>query len=121
TAYSNAHLNDLFRGYQKNPNYIEGHLANIQSFTDNLCICLYWGKKEAKLHYRNIFDFFYEKVKDWEFEPHSFDNIYKDEPLLRQSVELYKLISLPTDFKKGYVDPMFGIMFPLSKIHNNLY
>ncbi|WP_036385060.1 hypothetical protein [Muricauda sp. MAR_2010_75] len=28
--YSNAHLNDLFRGYQKNPNFIEGHLKNIE-------------------------------------------------------------------------------------------
>lgn len=36
TAYSNAHLNDLFRGYQKKTNCIEGHWANIQSFTDNL-------------------------------------------------------------------------------------
>jgi hypothetical protein len=29
TAYSNAHLNDLFRGYQKNPTYIDGHLATL--------------------------------------------------------------------------------------------
>lgn len=121
TAYSNAHLNDLFRGYQKNPAFIEGHLANIKSFTNNLCICQYWGEKVVKWHYRDINEFFLEKVGEWEFEPNSYDELFKDYPLMQQTIELYKLIPLPPEFKKGYVDPMFGIMFPLSKIHNNQY
>ncbi|UUC44188.1 hypothetical protein [Flavobacterium cerinum] len=121
TAYSNAHLNDLFRGYKKNPNYIEGHLNNIKSFTDNLCICQYWGEKAALLHFRDISDFFKEKVDDWEFEFNSYDELFEEEPLLKQTIELSKFIPLPLEFKKGYVDPMFGVMFPLSKIHNNLY
>jgi hypothetical protein len=121
TAYSNAHLNDLFRGYQKNPTYIDGHLANIKSFTDNLCICQYWGESTAKWHYRDIFEFFKEKVTEWEFEPNSYDDLFKDEPLMQQAIELYKIITLHSEFKKGYVEPMFGIMFPLSKIHNNQY
>lgn len=121
TAYSNAHLNDLFRGYQKNPSYIEGHLKNIQSFTDNLCICQYWGENTVKWHHRNIFEFFKEKVDEWEFEPSSYDSLFEDEPIMRQAIELFKLIPLPPEFKKGYIEPMFGIMFPLSKIHNNQY
>lgn len=121
TAYSNAHLNDLFRGYQKNPIYITGHLNNIKSFTNNLCICQYWGEKKALWHYRDIFEFFKEKVADWEFEPNSYDDLFKDEPLMRQVIELYKLKPLPPEFKKGYVEPIFGVMFPLSKIHNNEY
>lgn len=121
TAYSNAHLNDLFRGYQKNPTYIAGHLDNIKSLTDNLCICQYWGEKSTKWHYRDIFDFFEEKVNEWELEPNSYDDLFQDEPLMQQVIELYKLIPLPPEFKKGYVEPMFGIMFPLSKIHNNQY
>lgn len=121
TAYSNAHLNDLFRGYQKNSSYIDGHLQNIESLTDNLCICQYWGEKSAKLHYRNIHEFFNDKVNEWEFEPTSYDDLFKDEPLIRQTIELFKLIPLPPEFKKGYTEPMFGIMFPLSKIHNNQY
>lgn len=121
TAYSNAHLNDLFRGYQKNSKYIDGHLANIKNFTDNLCICQYWGEKTAKLHYRDIFEFFKEKVIEWEFEPNSYDDLFKDEPLMRQAIELFKLLPLPPGFKKGYVDPMFGVMYPLSKISNNYY
>jgi len=119
TAYSNAHLNDLFRGYQ-NQSYTEGHLRTIQSFTNNLCICQYWGEKEVKWHYRDIFEFFNEKVEDWEFEPSSYDNLF-EEPLMQKTLELYKLVPLPADFKKGYTEPMFGIMFPLSKIHNNMY
>src|SRR6187402_1529322 len=62
TAYSNAHLNDLFRGYQKNPAYTDGHLASIKSFTGNLCICQYWGEKNVTWHYRDINEFFQEKV-----------------------------------------------------------
>ena len=121
TAYSNAHLNDLFRGYQKNSKYIDGHLKNLESLTGNLCICQYWGEKTAKLHYRNIFEFFNDKVNDWEFEPTSYDDLFEDNPLMRQTIELYKLIPLPPEFKKGYTDPMFGVMFPLSKIYNNRY
>ncbi len=121
TAYSNAHLNDLFRGYQKNPTYIDGHLKNIQSFTDNLCICQYWGEKDVKWHYRDIFEFFKSKIEEWELEPTSYNELFADVPLLQHTVDLFKLIPLPPDFKKGYVDPMFGIMFPLSKIHNNQY
>lgn len=121
TAYSNAHLNDLFRGYKKNPIYIDGHLTNIKSFTDNLCICQYWGEKAAKFHYRDIFDFFNEKVTEWEFEPSSYDELFKDEPLMKQAQELFKLVPLEPEFSKGYTEPLFGIMFPLSKVHNNYY
>lgn len=121
TAYSNAHLNDLFRGYQKNQTFINGHLNNIQFYTDNLCICQYWGEKDANIHYRSIFDFFKTKVDEWEFEPNTYDNLFEDEPLLKQGLELFKLIQLPPEFKKGYTEPMFGVMFPLSKIDNTQY
>jgi len=86
-----------------------------------LCICQYWGEKTAKWHYRDINEFFQEKVNEWEFEPTSYDELFKDYPLMQQTLELYKLVPLPPEFNKGYVEPMFGIMFPLSKIHNNQY
>jgi hypothetical protein len=121
TAYSNAHLNDLFRGYQKNATFINGHLNNIKSFTNNLCICQYWGENTVKWHNRDIFEFFEEKIAEWEYEPNTYDELFEDEPLMQQAIDLYKLIPLPPEFKKGYVDPIFGVMFPLSKIHNNQY
>lgn len=121
TAYSNAHLNDLFRGFQKNPDYIDGHLNNIKELTNSLCICQYWGEKSASWHFRDIFEFFNEKVEEWEFYPNTYDDLFADEPLMKSALELYKNILLPDDFRKGYVESMFGIMFPLSKIHNNYY
>ncbi|MEP6514149.1 MAG: hypothetical protein ABJA79_09775 [Parafilimonas sp.] len=121
TAYSNAHLNDLFRGFQKNPNYIDGHLKNIQALTNNLCICQYWGRQNAEWHYRNIFEFFEEKTKEWEFEPASYSELFKDYPEMQQVLDLYKYIPLPPEFKQGYKEPMFGLMFPQSKIYNTQY
>lgn len=56
--YSNAHLNDLFRGFHKNPYYIDGHLNNIKRLTRDLCICRYWGRNETTWHYRDIDEFF---------------------------------------------------------------
>ncbi|MCL7987385.1 hypothetical protein M8998_05465 [Sphingobacterium sp. lm-10] len=122
TAYSNAHLNDLFRGYQKNPSFIDGHLENIKLYTNNLCICQYWGQNDVTWHYREIRDFFDEKLTDWEFEPNTYEELFEDEPLLKSTVALYKLIPLPLEFKKGYsAEQFWGIMFPLSKIHNTQY
>ncbi len=119
--YSNAHLNDLFRGFQKNPNYIDGHLNSIEQLTNNLCICQYWGKPKAEIHFRNIKDFFKEKCTEWEFETESYSELFDDEPLMKQTLNLYKLIPLPAEFKQGYKEPMFGIMFPQSKTHNTMY
>jgi hypothetical protein len=119
TAYSNAHLNDLLRGYKKNPNFIDGHLSNINFFTKNLCICQYWGEKTVKWHFREIFEFFHKKYKEWEFQPNSFSDLYETNSLRLQMKEIHELISLPIEFKKAYIDPMHGIMFPLAKIKNN--
>ena len=41
--YSNAHLNDLYRGYKKNPEYVNGHLETISRLTKNLCLFQYWN------------------------------------------------------------------------------
>lgn len=116
TAYSNAHLNDLFRGFQKNPNFIQGHLKNIQVLTSNLCICQYWGSQKVAWHYRDIFEFFNEKCNEWEYDSVSYYDLFKDQPLMKSVLDLYKFIPLPPEFKQGYKEPMFGIMFPLSKI-----
>jgi len=116
--YSNAHLNDLFRGFQKNPNYIDGHLNNIERLTKNLCICQYWGRKETTWHYREIKEFFKEKESEWEFEPNSFDDLFSDIPNFYLP---FKHLPLPKEWKLAYKDPMFGVMYPKSKIENNMY
>ena len=121
-SYSNAHLNDLFRGFQNNPDFIEGHLNYIKKLTNNLCICQYWGRNETTWHYRDIVEFFKEKKAEWEYEPTSFLEIlsFDEIPNAPNLAELFKLIPLPPEFKKAYsVDPMFGIMYPKSRIENN--
>ena len=119
--YSNAHLNDLFRGYQKNPRFIEGHLNNLHRLTNNLCTCLYWGEKEVSWHYRDIKEFFNEKKKEWEYEPNSFHELISDVPEFQLIIEIHRNIPLHSNWKLGYKqDPMFGIMFPKSKNENNL-
>lgn len=121
TPYSNAHLNDLFRGFQKNPNYIEGHLRNIEKLTKNLCICQYWGKKEAIWHFRDIKEFFNKKQDEWEFEPSSFLDLMEFEgDQTHNPLTIFKFIPLPKEWKMAYgQDPMFGIMYPKSKLENN--
>lgn len=125
TAYSNAHLNDLFRGYQKNPTFIEGHLNNLKALTKNICICQYWGNSNVTWGYRDIFSFFKEKVEELDFLPDTYDafieDITTDMPDLSVVYELQKRIPLPANFKLGYQEPMFGIMYPLSKIYNSQY
>lgn len=117
--YSNAHLNDLFRGFQKNPNYIDGHIETVEKLTKNLCICQYWGQKETTWHYRNLREFFNEKQKEWEFEFESYDDLFDDIP---NPYVVYKLIPLPKEWKLAYHhDPLFGIMYPKSKIENTYY
>ncbi len=119
--YSNAHLNDLFRGFQKNPNYIDGHLANIQKLTKNLCICQYWGRNETTWHYRDIRKFFNEKQTEWEFELTSFRDLFDSDIEMQNTLKPLKSIPLPNEWKLGYQqDPLFGILFPKSKIENNM-
>jgi len=120
--YSNAHLNDLFRGFQRNPNYIDGHLKNIEELTKNLCICQYWGKNHVIWHYRNVREFFESKKDEWEDNPSSFDDIWDfgDGFSMQNPIKFMKEIPLPPDWKKIYsIDPIFGVMYPKSKTDNN--
>lgn len=116
--YSNAHLNDLHRGYLKNPAYIEKHLATIDAFTKNLCICQYWGDKEALWHRRNVREFFDSKKSDYNEEPQTWQDLIKDYPHMQLTMALKRLNPLPPKMRKAFKDPMFAAIFPLSEIHN---
>lgn len=120
--YSNAHLNDLFRGYQKNPDYIDGHLRNIEELTKNLCICQYWGKDKAIWHYREIREFFEEKKEEWKYNPSSFSELLEigEDEGIPNPMKIMILLPLPAEWKQIYShDPIFGIMYPKSRIENN--
>ena len=119
--YSNAHLNDLFRGYQKNQKYINGHLKNIERLTNNLCICQYWNQKEVTWHFKEIFEFFDEKKTEWGFEPNSLDELF-DKTKLPNLLLPFKFIQLEKEWKLAYrQDPMFGIIYPKSRKEKTAY
>lgn len=115
--YSNAHLNDLFRGYQKNPSFIEGHLTNIERLTKNLCVCQYWNRKTVTWHYRNIFEFFESKKNEREFEHENVSELFESIGM-PSLIEPFKYLILPKEWKQGYsAEPLFGIMFPKSRVN----
>lgn len=129
TPYSNAHINDLLRGYEKNKEYIEGHLSIIEKLTNNLCIVQYWGEKSVKWHFRSIHNFFNSSLE----EPCSYANSFsslldflKDdypeiEFLWDAQLSILKNQKLPLEFKDVYkIAPVFNLIFPTSKSELNM-
>ena len=116
--YSNAHLNDLFRGYLKNPEYINGHLSALDAFTKDLCICQYWGDDKALWHRRNVREFFESKKSDFEEDSQTLAELIKGNSHMEQTIERKKRVPLPPKMRKGFKDPMFASIYPLSKIYN---
>ena len=120
--YSNAHLRDLLRGFRKNPNFIEGHLSIIEEITQNLCLCQYWGKKQAIWHYRSVRDFFDEIQKEKSHEVERFEELGSFMGRINDlQNELLRLQPVPKEFKKIYSeDPIFNIIYPRTKNEMNL-
>ncbi|NOT52662.1 MAG: hypothetical protein HOP10_15470 [Chitinophagaceae bacterium] len=126
--YSNAHINDLVRGYEKNQAYIQGHLNIIQKLTKNLCIVQYWGEKTVRWHFRDVFEFFNSALAEIETSPKSFLNLFesfeKDIPelatLWETQLSLLRSQQMPEGFKDLFkADPSFSLMFPKTKIQMN--
>lgn len=123
--YSNAHLNDLIRGYKKNPSFMEGHLSTIEKYTSNLLICQYWKKPHPIWQIRPVREFFQAALKDQELILETWDDMLKHDfglvnPIALQT-SLYKFIPVPIEFKKIYQeDPIFGIIYPLTRSQMNL-
>ena len=127
TPYSNAHLQDLIRGFKKNPIYIDGHLQTIENVTKNLCICQYWGKSNTVFHNRNVREFFQSAIDEKEYESDSFEDLLKTDfpeanALLHLQHQLLKSLPVPADFKKIYqADPIFNTIYPTTKSKMNMF
>ncbi|RAJ76691.1 hypothetical protein CLV59_108211 [Chitinophaga dinghuensis] len=129
--YSNAHMRDLVRGYQKSKEYIDGHLATIGRITQNLCVTQYWNESKVRWHQRDVKDFFQDTLEDAPIN--SFYNLYKgiddDNPLMQMAIrahqsrcELMKLQPINPIFKQIYKeDPIFGHIYPLTRENMNLF
>ncbi|MBD8387417.1 hypothetical protein [Dysgonomonas sp. BGC7] len=121
--YSNAHINDLLRGYKKNSIYIDGHLEILKYLTGDLCIVQYWGRNSATWHYRDVKEFFNSAIKDG----HSLPDFYLDlcswdeTGLWAQQINLLRSIKIPTNLKDIYkANPIFEAMFPKTKEDMNI-
>ena len=120
--YSNAHINDLFRGYQKNSKYIQGHLKSLQRLTGDLCICQYWNQPQVTWHFKDVFEFFNEKVEEWEFDAETLEQLYINVGLPTSILKVFETIPLDESWGLGYTyDPLFEIMFPRSRHVRNMY
>jgi hypothetical protein len=144
-AYSNAHLNDLLRGYLKNPTFVKGHLNNICRITKNLCIVQYWKRDHALIHTRDVNEFFEESCKEINWMPTTFsglmeysiglmlediDDVEIEEAdrrlienniqIIRNSVAAWEKMPLEKEFSDLFeVDPVFEIIYPRSKERMN--
>lgn len=121
--YSNAHLNDLIRGYNKNSFYTQNHLDTLERLTKNLCLCQYWGKSDVTWHYRSVQEFFNTAIEEKEDEAETFEELigWDRTGLWEMQKSLLRITPVPNDFKKIYqVDPLFNIIYPRTKIDLNM-
>ena len=122
--YSNAHINDLVRGYIKNPDFIPQHLTTLRRLTNNLCIVQYWGQKQILWHNRDVDEFFYSAIDDVETSFTSFTDLLKvDETgLMESTYNFMKRIPVPNNFKEIYkVNPIFSAIYPRTKIEMTMF
>lgn len=124
--YSNAHINDLYRGYLKNPNFVNMHFSTISRLTHNLCVVQYWGEKQSKWHFRNPEEFLISTIEETEQTAGSFSQLFEsfDDKLLKLAFDIQKLqlklMPVPETFRQVFkTDPFFNLMYPRTKIDMN--
>ncbi|PXV66821.1 hypothetical protein CLV62_10481 [Dysgonomonas alginatilytica] len=121
--YSNAHINDLIRGYRNNPNFINGHISTLQRLTNNLSIVQYWGHEKVTWHYRDVKDFFGSALDENSLLADSYSELcsWDDTGLWNAQLNLMKSIEIPSSFKNVYkANSIFNVMFPKTKIYMNM-
>jgi hypothetical protein len=125
--YSNAHINDLIRGYEKDPSYTPGHLANISRLSHNVCIAQYWNESKARWHLRDPKEFLHSRIEENDGIASTYGGLYESlgEPLLSVAFDLKKLqqqmTPVPDTFKTIYAtNPIFNVMYPRTKAEMNM-
>jgi hypothetical protein len=134
--YSNAHLNDLLRGYLKNPSYTPAHLKFIEELTNNLCIVQYWKQQYATMHFRDVNEFFQTIIDEVGFLPESFSELMRStvsdaddddtelmvfanaqRTLIELQLESFSKRPVPKEFMSIYkADPIFERIYPRTKV-----
>jgi hypothetical protein len=121
--YSNAHLNDLLRGFNKNPSYTPNHLDILAKLTKNLCICQYWSNSEVTWHTRPVHEFFDDAIEEKESESETFEELVDHDISGRWEVyrPFFDIMQVPASFKQIYqVDPLFNIIYPRTRAESTM-
>jgi hypothetical protein len=125
TPYSNAHINDLLRGYQKSKDYVPIHLQTLKRLTNNLCITQYWGQNKVTWHYRDVDEFFNSALDDLSFSHKKFTELIDwegpESVVMDIQYSLLRMRPLPDNFGEIYkAHPIFSLMFPKSRTERNM-
>jgi hypothetical protein len=124
--YSNAHINDIHRGFLKNPTFIPEHLNTLTTLTNNLCIVQYWTKDNVVWHCRRPSEFLESRIDESTYDGESFAELLKsDDPYINSIIDiknnLLKSIPIDKSFKLIYLqDPIFNLIYPRTKISMNM-
>lgn len=116
--YSNAHINDLLRGFKKNPEFTQKHIDNIKFVTNDLLIIQYWGRETVTWHNRDASEFFKECAEELETDYDSVEDllVHDDTGILKTVFKSIGNMELPEGFSSMYeLDPIFGRIFPNCK------
>ncbi|RZM28429.1 MAG: hypothetical protein EOO88_09010 [Pedobacter sp.] len=123
TPYSNAHINDLARGYKKDNRFVQGHIENISHLSKNLCLTQYWNENRVTWHFRDPLEFLQTTVKDSENNTTLEGFLSEDETgLSRIPFMPLKYNKLPEDFAQLFEgNSLFDIMYPKTKVSMTYY
>lgn len=127
--FSNAHLLDLKKSYQKGY-HIETYkdIDFISQITKNACLCKYWGSEAPKWHVREPKPFFNEIVENLDFPYNDMGDIVRTISEIEGGQHLagifdqFKLIPHNIDFK--VIDehiPVLSTILQKSRSQNNYY
>ncbi len=122
--YSNAHINDLLRGYDKNPAFIDGHIDTLQQLTNGLYVCQYWGDDNIVWDNRNVREAFNEALEEFRQTPKTFNDFLNKESTkgLKRMLDMMRHINLPSQFDLIFEsDPAFAQLFPKAKINKTMF
>jgi hypothetical protein len=120
--YSNAHINDLLRGYFKNPEFIPTHLETLQRLTNGLSVVQYWGNSNVAWRYRNLQEFFSEALEEKKNVAPSFTKLldFEELPSFDHIYEAMRKTPIPSNFKELYkANSVFSLLFPRTKTEMN--
>ncbi|MBP6023352.1 hypothetical protein [Ferruginibacter sp.] len=124
--YSNAHLNDLLKSYNKGERLrVQEALKFISLLTQNVCLTQYWNEESAKWHLRNPEEYFQDLLdNDDDVDTSSLETIL--EPLkefgLGAILDTFKQLPHDIDFKQlDNYNSAISLMFRKSRFDKSIY